>query len=109
MSRPRRVYTEEQKKKNNARNYAWRKANPELWNERRRKWAAKNRPQLKKEWYVFGYRRYGITEADYRRMMVEQSGLCKICGKKDDRRLCIDHCHKTGKAADYSVNTATQD
>lgn len=42
--------------------------------------------------------RYGLTEADYNLMLVEQGG-CKMCGRPRDkvRRLNVDHCHKTGK------------
>jgi hypothetical protein len=44
---------------------------------------------------------YGITVADYDRMLREQGGVCAICGKAPtanhsrDKRLTIDHCHKS--------------
>ena len=28
---------------------------------------------------------------------VAQHKVCEICGKKDYRSLCVDHCHKTNK------------
>lgn len=45
--------------------------------------------------------KYGITDADYERMIVEQGGHCALCPKPptDNRngRLFIDHCHETKK------------
>ncbi len=40
---------------------------------------------------------YGLTADDYERMLIEQGGVCAICRRKSDRRLCIDHCHATQK------------
>lgn len=42
-------------------------------------------------------RTYGITLADYDRMLKKQNGGCWICGKppKENKRLHVDHCHKT--------------
>lgn len=43
---------------------------------------------------------YGLTTEDYDRMFAEQNGLCAICKKppaEDDTRLCVDHCHTTGR------------
>ncbi|KKM07229.1 hypothetical protein LCGC14_1736070 [marine sediment metagenome] len=43
-------------------------------------------------------RKYGITLADYDRMLKKQHGGCAICGRAPKtRRLDIDHDHKTGK------------
>lgn len=47
-------------------------------------------------------KRYGITEHDYSRMLMEQGGVCRICGvdrsqRKWDRYLFIDHDHSTKK------------
>lgn len=45
--------------------------------------------------------KYGITEDDYERMMLEQDGKCAICNRTEPtgrwKRLAVDHCHKTGK------------
>lgn len=40
-------------------------------------------------------RTYGITLADYDRMLKEQNGGCWICGKppKENKRLHVDHDH----------------
>lgn len=48
-------------------------------------------------------RKYGITAADYQKMIVEQGGVCAIClcppTGRDKRhlRLHVDHCHTTGR------------
>lgn len=49
-------------------------------------------------------RKYGITIEQYEEIYQKQNGVCAIC-KKDERRLnktkktkiCVDHCHRTGK------------
>ncbi|HEY7664355.1 MAG TPA: endonuclease VII domain-containing protein [Xanthobacteraceae bacterium] len=41
-------------------------------------------------------RRYGLSLADYRAILARQGNACAIC-RRSDRRLCIDHCHATGK------------
>jgi hypothetical protein len=48
---------------------------------------------------------YGITLDDYNRMLSEQNGLCKICGRPERRvtrdgkvmNLHVDHCHSSNK------------
>lgn len=50
-------------------------------------------------------RRYGMTFADYDRLLAAQGGKCAICGGADPRhrknshvkRFCVDHDHATGK------------
>ncbi len=66
----------------------WREANPE------RKRAASRRAQLRK---------YGLTLADYDRMLIDQGGGCWVCeAEPGDRRnhgytnLAVDHDHDTG-------------
>ena len=43
--------------------------------------------------------RFGITLDEYNNMHDVQNGLCKICGNPEDldRRLAVDHDHKTGR------------
>jgi hypothetical protein len=38
---------------------------------------------------------YGLTQADYDLMLAAQNGLCAICERKPDTKLCVDHCHAT--------------
>lgn len=43
------------------------------------------------------FKRYGITMADYDRMLSSQNFSCAICGLvAQERELHIDHCHDTG-------------
>ena len=41
--------------------------------------------------------RYGITKAQYEKLLVSQQGRCAICGKKEKsrKRLSVDHDHAT--------------
>ena len=43
--------------------------------------------------------RYGMTVEDYDAMVVQQNGKCAVCHTPPEhgRRLCVDHCHATGK------------
>ncbi len=49
-------------------------------------------------------KQFGISLADYERMLVEQNGKCAICGNPETgmrngkvRGLAVDHCHDSGK------------
>lgn len=50
-------------------------------------------------------RKYGITQADYDRMLTDQGGGCALCSAKPEdltagryrTYLHVDHCHDTGK------------
>jgi hypothetical protein len=48
-------------------------------------------------------RRYGLTLEDYRALLARQGKACAIC-KKSVPRLCIDHCHATGKVRGLLCN-----
>ena len=39
-------------------------------------------------------RRYGIGASDFDRLVVEQGGVCAICGRSDPAH--VDHSHDTG-------------
>lgn len=43
-------------------------------------------------------RAYGISKADYDRMLAAQGGVCATCKQPQagSRRLAVDHCHMTG-------------
>jgi len=42
--------------------------------------------------------KYGITIEQYEAMVQEQKGVCYICKcENPNRRLNVDHCHKSGK------------
>lgn len=42
---------------------------------------------------------YGITLEQYNELLAKQKGICAICKEPspNGKRLCVDHCHKTGK------------
>jgi Autographiviridae endonuclease VII len=40
-------------------------------------------------------RLYGITVEEYDAMVARQGGRCKICKKKSNELLYVDHCHAT--------------
>jgi len=62
----------------------WRESNPEKRKEYNSNW----RPHYLKS-------KYGITQSEYERIYVSQSGKCAICGDKHEL-LHIDHSHGTG-------------
>ncbi len=43
-------------------------------------------------------RNHGLTQEQYDAFLLEQNGVCRVCGKTDpSRRLAVDHDHETGK------------
>jgi Recombination endonuclease VII len=41
---------------------------------------------------------YGMTIEQYDKLIIAQNYQCAICGdKQEDKRLCVDHCHLTGR------------
>lgn len=42
---------------------------------------------------------YGLSVAEYEKMVESQGGVCAICSKPDPKfsNLAVDHCHSTGK------------
>lgn len=63
--------------------------------------AAKRAWYEKRRWY-WTFRKFGITEAEYRERLAQQGGRCAICGSDDPRSkrtrlFCVDHDHSTGK------------
>ncbi len=97
---------------------SWRNRNKEAYNEKRRndpkvkednrikrRKTVQNKLKIDPEWIrKFNLmKNFGLTVEEYDKM-VEDSGGCEICGltqeeslKIDNRRLCVDHCHITGK------------
>ena len=58
---------------------------------------ARLKRKLEKERYlntILKYK-YNITIYDYKTMLLAQNNKCAICSETD--KLCVDHCHKTGK------------
>jgi hypothetical protein len=65
--------------------------------------------KYRRGWYLG--KRYGITMEQYEEMFVAQGGACAICGleprqkHRNDTRLCVDHCHETGKVRALLCNS----
>ena len=81
-----------------AKTYAWRKKNPEVYNGRVAEWRKKN-PDKQHATEI--KRNYGVSIEAYNQLLTEQNCQCKICGKHHDPtakrgRLYVDHCHQTG-------------
>lgn len=71
--------------------------NKEKIRERSKKWKLKNKEKIRDQ----NLRRmYGITSEDYNNLLKSQDNSCKIClipTEDLNRKLVVDHCHKTGK------------
>jgi hypothetical protein len=75
-------------------------------NERRRaryRTDEENRKRKQEENRAQVFRKYGLTQADYDRMLAAQGGVCALCGKPPNpngiraaSRLHADHDHETG-------------
>lgn len=61
--------------------------------------------------YSHYYRKYGLTQEEVIDMHESRNFKCDICGGNTDHRydkLCVDHCHTTGKVRGllcFSCNT----
>lgn len=74
---------------------AWRKQNPDK--------------VAKTAWRVHLKKKFGISEADYSSLLAAQNGVCAICGGvSSDRRLAVDHDHKTGKIRGLLCNACNR-
>lgn len=58
-----------------------------------KQWAIENREHRKSQELV---RSYGISLEDFNRLVDEQGGVCAIC-QRSNKKLVVDHDHKTGK------------
>ena len=77
---------------------AWKKQNPEkvkaIHARGMKKWRAKHKERIKTNNASYIYsKKYGLTLEQVSHMF---SLGCAICGEKAGR-LCIDHCHTTGR------------
>jgi Recombination endonuclease VII len=119
----RRKHRENNRELLNQKSREYRKNNIERIRARDRQWKAKDYKERK---YIYVERakrfyknnpektknrrlitKYGITIEQYNEMLIKQNNLCFICRKPESafhknsnkvKDLCVDHCHKTGKA-----------
>lgn len=97
----------------------WQARHPEKYRAKQARWRAKNKDKIagyarryaekrdpiktqdswRRTWIKS---RYGITTEQYEAKLLEQNGVCRICGgtNKSGRRLHIDHDHATGVVRD---------
>lgn len=56
-------------------------------------------PKDSKEYHkeVYRYKKYDITKEDFEQLVENQGGKCKICNKRLNEEIHIDHNHRTGK------------
>lgn len=117
-------YRKKNKEKYKEYSKKWSLEHPERTKEIQKEWRVKN-PERFKEMILKGIlkRIYGLTVEEYNQMFVDQNGVCAICKKSpvNNRRLCVDHNHETGKIrgllcdncnlmlgnADDNINTLT--
>ena len=84
----------------NARNTAYYLFNAETCKAASRRYHHANckTPERKKRAWLRGIKsRFGVSEVEYMAMLESQGGVCAICGKKNTKRLAVDHDHNTGK------------
>ncbi len=78
---------------------SYRKRNRSRLNEEQKQWAKENPDKVK----TLSLAKYGITLAEYEAKLTAQNHLCAVCGKPEvikERRLAVDHNHKTGQVRD---------
>lgn len=69
-------------------------ANPEKARASRKRWYHKNREVTRRINRAKNLKRYGLSDAEYHRLLEAQGGVCAICAcPPKKRRLSVDHCH----------------
>ena len=92
--------TETLKQRLKRNHYDWLDKNKDKWKKYMREYSTKNRDKIKINIIESFMKRYGSNLETYNKLLNEQGGACKICGKKESnlkgrKVLCIDHCHKS--------------
>ena len=73
-------------------------------NAKRKQWDLEDPERTRGKWLKDAY---GISLADYNRMLDEQDHKCAICKQDETRfkkKLVVDHCHETGKVIQLLCN-----
>jgi len=94
------VYAAKNKERVLAKVREWCKKNPDKSKEYRARWLAKHPGAREQVSHKSKLKQYGLTPEDYTRLLILQAASCKICGTHQmviPYKLCVDHCHKTGK------------
>lgn len=64
----------------------------------------------RKSW-LMRLKRLGLSEQDYLSMFAQQEGKCAICRRVETGRfakLCVDHCHSSGRVRGLLCNRCNQ-
>jgi Autographiviridae endonuclease VII len=82
-------------------------ANPEKYQALHKLYYAKHKAKTTQRNWERQINELGCTAEQYRRMLGDQHGVCKLCGtvNKDGRKLAVDHCHKTGRVRGLLCST----
>lgn len=74
----------------------WRRRNPAEVAATRRRWREANPEKHERQRRSAHLRReYGLSLADYDRMVLEQGAACGICGEPQSTPMVVDHCHES--------------
>ena len=65
--------------------------------ENTKRWKLANPEKVKEARIVEKLNKYQLSLEDYLKLKKEQNNLCFICKQDNDKELCIDHCHLSGK------------
>ena len=61
-------------------------------------WRSNNREKMIANSRKFQLSRYGLTEADYKELLLTQNNVCAIClGPSTNENFLVDHNHITGE------------
>jgi len=67
-------------------------------------WREKNRERIRRNQHKHQiFKLYGLTAAEYDRMLIGQAGRCSIC-EEPMRKPCVDHDHTSGKVRSLLCN-----
>jgi hypothetical protein len=72
-----------------------------------REWSKRNPEKVRAKWRQHWQKKhYGISPADYDRMLLQQGGVCAICKglTTDGRRLFVDHNHESKRVRGLLCN-----
>jgi len=93
-----------------ARVAAWRKRHPERYKAQQKAHRDRKKAESPEKLAAFyrerNYRsKYGITTAQYNEMLIQQGGVCALCGGNNGKKyLAVDHCHNSKKVRQLLCN-----
>jgi len=71
----------------------------------KKNWKSSSQIVYKSHWSRF--KKYGITDVEFKSLLNKQNNRCSICGILDydtGKSLCVDHCHTTGNIRELLCN-----